>query len=56
MLQCLFRCARNEEGVETLEWIAMGALIVGMMLVVYPGTLGSTINGVMSALQTKINT
>jgi hypothetical protein len=56
MLQCIFRCARNEEGVETLEWIAMGALIVGMMLVVYPGTLGDTINGVISALQTKLTT
>jgi hypothetical protein len=56
MLRCIFRCARNEEGVETLEWIAMGALIVGVLLVVYPGTLGATINGVMSALQTKLAT
>jgi hypothetical protein len=56
MLQCIFGCARNEEGVETLEWIAMAALIIGLMLVVYPGTLGDTVNGVMTSLQTKLAT
>jgi len=56
MLQCIFGCARNEEGVEALEWIAMGALIIGLLLVVYPGTLGDTVNGVMTALQTKLAT
>jgi len=56
MLERIFRCATNEEGIETLEWIAMGALIVGLVLAVYPGTLGDTINGVMTALQTKLTT
>jgi len=56
MLQCIFACATNEEGVEALEWIAMGALIIGLLLVVYPGTLGDTVNGVMTALQTKLAT
>ncbi len=30
---------KDEQGIETLEWIAVGALIVGVALVVYPGTL-----------------
>jgi Flp pilus assembly pilin Flp len=30
---------RDERGIETLEWIAIGALILGVAFVVYPGTL-----------------
>ncbi|HUP35921.1 MAG TPA: hypothetical protein VNC82_10825 [Candidatus Limnocylindria bacterium] len=30
---------RDERGIETLEWIAVGALIVAVALVVYPGQL-----------------
>ena len=56
MLQCIRGSMRDEGGIETLEWIAMGALIVGLILSVYPGTLGNTINGVMTALQTKLTT
>jgi Flp pilus assembly pilin Flp len=56
MLQCIFRSMRDEDGIEALEWIAMGALIVGLILAVYPGTLGDTVNGVMTALQTKLTT
>lgn len=29
----------DERGIETLEWIAIGALILGVAFVVYPGTL-----------------
>ena len=39
---------RDEQGIETLEWIAVGALIVAVAIVVYPGTL-------QSGLQTAIN-
>jgi len=47
---------KNEEGIETLEWIAMGAVIVSLALLVYPGTLATTINGVITAIGTKLNT
>jgi len=30
---------RDERGIETLEWVAIGALVLGMAFVVYPGTL-----------------
>jgi hypothetical protein len=30
---------RDERGIETLEWIAVGALILGVAFIVYPGTL-----------------
>ncbi len=30
---------RDQRGIETLEWIAIGALILGVAFVVYPGTL-----------------
>jgi len=56
MLRYIVKLMRDENGIETLEWIAMGALIVGLILAVYPGTLGDTINGVMAALQTKLTT
>ena len=56
MLQMLSGYVRNEEGVETLEWIAMGAVIVALALLVYPGTLAGTINGVITSIGTKLNT
>jgi len=34
----------------------VGAMILAVLLVVYPGTLGTTINAVMTALQTKLGT
>ena len=30
---------KDERGIETLEWIAVGALILGVAIVVYPGVL-----------------
>jgi hypothetical protein len=47
---------KNEEGIETLEWIAMGAVIVALALLVYPGSLANTINAVIAAIQTKLAT
>jgi len=43
---------KDERGIETLEWIAMGALILGVAFVVYPGTL----QGELTALVTRIGT
>jgi Flp pilus assembly pilin Flp len=39
---------RDERGVETLEWIAVGALIVALAMAVYPGTLQTGINDVIA--------
>jgi Flp pilus assembly pilin Flp len=50
------RTLRNESGIETLEWIAMGAVIVALALAVYPGTLATTINNVIGAIGTKLAT
>ena len=56
LFQMLTAYAQNEEGIETLEWIAMGAVIVALALLVYPGTLSTTINSVISNIGTKLNT
>jgi len=45
---------RNEQGIETLEWIAMGAVIVALALLVYPGTLATGINSVIADITTKL--
>lgn len=45
---------RDERGIETLEWIAVGALIVALALAVYPGTLKAGIDGVITDITTKL--
>ena len=30
---------KDEQGIETLEWLAVGALVVAMAIAVYPGVL-----------------
>ena len=37
---------RDERGIETLEWVAIGALILGVAFVVYPGTLQTALTTV----------
>ena len=41
---------RDEQGIETLEWIAVGALIVAVALVVYPGTLQTALLDVVASI------
>jgi Flp pilus assembly pilin Flp len=45
---------KDERGVETLEWIAVGALIVALALAVYPGTLKTGIDGVITDITGKL--
>ncbi len=45
---------RDERGLETLEWIAMGALIVALAVLVYPGTLATALNAVILDISTKL--
>lgn len=41
---------RDERGIETLEWIGIGALILGVAFAVYPGALQPALVGVVTTL------
>ena len=45
---------KDEQGIETLEWIAVGALIIAVALVVYPGTLQGGLVTVVQAITDKL--
>lgn len=45
---------KDEHGVETLEWIAVGALIVMLAAAVYPGTLQAGIGAVITDITNKL--
>jgi Flp pilus assembly pilin Flp len=47
---------KDEQGIETLEWIAVGALIVAVALAIYPGALQPGLQSVISNIVKKINT
>ncbi len=47
---------RDERGIETLEWIAMGALILGVAFVVYPGTLQPALVTLVGKISTALGT
>ena len=55
-MRAIFRYVQNEQGIETLEWIAVGALIVAVALVIYPGTLQGGLQSVINTVVGKINT
>jgi hypothetical protein len=45
---------RDEQGIETLEWIAVGALVVAMALVVYPGVLQDALVAVVGEISSSL--
>src|SRR5439155_736991 len=47
---------KDERGIETLEWIAMGALILGVAFVVYPGTLQPALTTLVGTIATALGT
>ena len=47
---------KDAQGIETLEWIAVGALIIGVALVVYPGNLQTGLQTVVDAITAKLTT
>ena len=49
------RYLRNERGLETLEWILIGALITTMAVAVYPGTLQGALRGAIGSISAIIN-
>ena len=46
---------KDERGLETLEWIAMGALILGVAFVVYPGTLQPALTTLVGTISTALS-
>jgi Flp pilus assembly pilin Flp len=45
---------RDERGIETLEWIAVGALVVALAIAVYPGTLQTALEAVITDISTAL--
>jgi hypothetical protein len=39
---------KDEQGIETLEWIAIGVLILGVAFAVYPGSLQTGLETVVA--------
>lgn len=50
MFKTIWSCVRNERGVETLEWIVVGALIVAIGIAIYPGTLQTQLTTAINAI------
>ena len=54
MFKTVWTYVSNERGVETLEWIVVGALIVAIGIAVYPGTLQTQLTSAMNAIGTTV--
>lgn len=48
------RALRDERGVETLEWIVVGALVIATSIVVYPGTLQGQLTTALNSIGATI--
>ena len=49
-MQNLISYLRDQQGVETLEWILIGGLITGVGIVLYPGVLAGGPDGVIGTI------
>ena len=45
---------RDQQGVETLEWILIGGLITGVGIFLYPGVLQTGLSNVITAIVAAI--
>jgi Flp pilus assembly pilin Flp len=45
---------RDQQGVETLEWILIGGLITGVGIALYPGVLQTGLTGVINTIVAAI--
>ena len=50
MFKTAWSYVSNERGVETLEWIVVGALIVAIGIAVYPGSLQTQLTTTINAI------
>jgi len=41
---------RNQQGIETLDWILIGGLITGVGIALYPGVLQAGLTGVIGTI------
>ena len=48
------RYLRNERGLETVEWVMIGAIITAIAIIVYPGTLQTAMTTAMALIATTI--
>ena len=55
MLKKVAGYLKSEKGIETLEWIAVGALILAVGAVVYPGTLQGQLTTAVTSIGTTLN-
>jgi hypothetical protein len=49
-MQNLISYLRDQQGVETLEWILIGGLITGVGIALYPGVLQAGLTGVIGTI------
>ena len=54
MFKTAWSYVNNERGVETLEWIVVGALIVAIGIAIYPGTLQTQLTSAINAIGSKV--
>jgi len=50
----LIQYLRDQQGVETLEWILIGGLITGVAVILYPGVLQTGLSGVINSIVNTI--
>lgn len=53
-VQMGLRYLRDERGIETLEWLLIGALITALAVAVYPGTLQTALEGAVTFISNNI--
>jgi Flp pilus assembly pilin Flp len=55
-MQNLISYLRDQQGVETLEWILIGGLITGVGIFLYPGVLQNGLSNVIGTIVAAITT
>jgi hypothetical protein len=59
MLKKVAGYLKNEQGIETLEWIAIGGLVLAIAFLVYgpgQGTLSAALSGVVAKIAAALGT
>jgi Flp pilus assembly pilin Flp len=56
MMRVLLDRMKNQRGIETLEWILIGALIVAVGLAIYPGALQPSLQNATSTIGSTVQT
>jgi hypothetical protein len=56
LMKTILGYLRDERGLETMEWIAIGALVLGVAFVIYPGVLQTALTTVVGNISTALTT